>query len=114
MQRNQSWVPRSALRAIAAWLMAAALAACATGPAPPTAATTPQGAIGTPEGCQADRSSDDALIGKTESEAVALLKGCTWRIGERDGQRFPATMDYRPERRTLGISSGKVTSVRRG
>ncbi|MET0543283.1 MAG: hypothetical protein ABWZ88_16170 [Variovorax sp.] len=85
------------------------LGACAGAPAsapanPPDAAKT----------CQADRMSDTALVGKTEAEAVGLLQGCPWRIGERDGQQFPGTMDFVPERRTLGIAAGKVTWVRRG
>lgn len=96
--------------------MVVVLAACAGAPAAaPSASTTgSQGATGTPEGCQADRASDEALVGKSEAEALALLKGCTWRIGERDGQRFPGTMDFRPDRRTLGIAGGKVKWVQRG
>ncbi len=74
----------------------------------------PQGARGTPEGCQADKLGDESLVGKTEAEAIAMLQGCAWRLGERDGQQFPGTMDYNPQRRTLGITSGKVAWVRRG
>ncbi|WP_230427314.1 hypothetical protein [Collimonas humicola] len=65
-------------------------------------------------GCPADKQEDNALVGKTEQEATALLSGCVWRIGERDGEQFAGTMDYREERRTLGIAAGKVTWVRRG
>ncbi|CAJ0779389.1 hypothetical protein [Ralstonia chuxiongensis] len=64
--------------------------------------------------CQATASSDDALIGKSEQEATALLNGCLWRISERDGRALPGTMDYREERRNLGIQGGKVIWVRRG
>ena len=65
-------------------------------------------------GCAADKQDDNALVGKTEQEATALLSGCVWRIGERDGEQFAGTMDYNEARRTLGIAAGKVTWVRRG
>jgi hypothetical protein len=81
---------------------------------PTQSPTGPQGARGTPEGCQADKLGDDILVGKTEAEAIALLQGCAWRLGERDGQQYPGTMDYNPQRRTLGVTSGKVAWVRRG
>lgn len=101
------------------WLVAggALLAGCAAAPAEPAAAAPapgPQGSRGTPAGCAADKLADDALVGKPEAEAIALLQGCTWRLGERDGQQFPGTMDYNPQRRTLGIQAGKVVWVRRG
>jgi hypothetical protein len=64
--------------------------------------------------CQAAAIPDDALIGKSEQDATALLKGCLWRISERDGKALPGTMDYREERRNLGIQGGKVIWVRRG
>ncbi|WP_322083033.1 hypothetical protein [Burkholderia sp. BCC1972] len=64
--------------------------------------------------CKADATPDDALIGKTEAEATALLDGCLWRVLERDGKSLPGTMDYRQERRDLGIRDGKVIWVRRG
>ncbi|UIF86896.1 hypothetical protein [Cupriavidus sp. UYPR2.512] len=89
----------------------AVLAGCAAQPAPMPG---PQGSRGTPEGCAADKLADDALAGKPEAEAIGLLQGCAWRLGERDGQQFPGTMDYNPQRRTLGIKAGKVVWVRRG
>ncbi|WP_164714808.1 hypothetical protein [Burkholderia ambifaria] len=64
--------------------------------------------------CSADAAPDDALIGKTEAEATVLLDGCLWRVLERDGKSLPGTMDYREERRDLGIRDGKVIWVRRG
>lgn len=79
-------------------------------PAPQTATH----ASNSSSGCAADKQEDNALVGKTEQDAVALLSGCVWRIGERDGEQFPGTMDYQEARRTLGISAGKVTWVRRG
>ncbi|AEI76132.1 hypothetical protein CNE_1c07680 [Cupriavidus necator N-1] len=110
-----------AMRTILCWTRQAAtlaaggvlLAACAAQP-PAPAPTGPQGARGTPEGCAADKLADDALVGKTEAEVIGLLQGCAWRLGERDGQQFPGTMDYNPQRRTLGVKAGKVVWVRRG
>ncbi|MBR7961622.1 hypothetical protein [Burkholderia latens] len=75
-----------------------------TSPAPSGAAAT----------CGADAAPDDALIGKTEADAAQLLDGCLWRVLERDGKSLPGTMDYRAERRDLGIRDGKVIWVRRG
>jgi len=64
--------------------------------------------------CQAASAPDDTLIGKSEQEATTLLNGCLWRVSERDGRALPGTMDYREERRNLGIQGGKVIWVRRG
>ncbi|MBR7915497.1 hypothetical protein KDX16_06555 [Burkholderia vietnamiensis] len=68
---------------------------------------------GAANACQADAAPDDALIGKTEADAAALLDGCLWRVLERDGRSLPGTMDYRAERRDLGVRDGKVIWVRR-
>lgn len=72
------------------------------------------GQPGTTHACKADAAPDDALIGKTEADAAALLDGCLWRVLERDGKSLPGTMDYRQERRDLGVRDGKVIWVRRG
>ncbi len=64
--------------------------------------------------CKPDVAPDDALIGKSEADAIAMLGGCPWRVGERDGQSLPGTMDYREDRRNLGVRNGKVIWVRRG
>lgn len=64
--------------------------------------------------CKAAAAPDDALIDKSEQDATALLNGCLWRVSERDGKALPGTMDYREERRNLGIQGGKVVWVRRG
>ena len=45
---------------------------------------------------------------------AAQLDGCLWRVLERDGKSLPGTMDYRQDRRNLGIRDGKVIWVRRG
>ncbi|MGT0191425.1 hypothetical protein ACVHYJ_05115 [Burkholderia pyrrocinia] len=72
------------------------------------------GQAGASQACKADAAQDDALVGKTEADTVAQLDGCLWRVLERDGKALPGTMDYRPERRNLGIRDGKVIWVRRG
>jgi hypothetical protein len=108
IEKNQA-VGRMAVAAI--FVMTMAGCAVDSGPAP-TAAPEPQGVSGA--GCKADRLGDDALIGKSESEAAALLAGCPWRIGERDGKQFAGTMDYLENRRTLGIADGKVAWLKRG
>ena len=95
--------------------MATMMAGCAAQPpAGGVANPGPQGGRGTPEGCQADKLGDDALMGKTEAEAAKLLEGCAWRFGNREGQHMPGTMDYNPQRRTIDVMGGKVTAVRRG
>ncbi|WP_322088652.1 hypothetical protein [Burkholderia sp. BCC1999] len=71
----------------------------------------PSGAV---SACKADAAPDDALVGKSEADAATLLGGCLWRVLERDGKSLPGTMDYREERRNLGIRDGKVIWVRRG
>jgi len=93
----------------------AALQGCAVAdvPAPDPRANEQTDTI-PPGGCAADRLKDHALVGKSEKEATGLLEGCTWRIGERDGEQFAGTMDYREERRTIGLADGKVIWVRRG
>ena len=83
-------------------------------PVPPNAPDLGNRSLGSSKGCQADQMQDGSLVGRSEGEATALLEGCPWRIGERDGQQFPGTMDFNPMRRTLGIAAGKVTWVRRG
>jgi len=77
-------------------------------------ASASAGQPGVSRACKADAGPDDALIGKSEAEAAALLDGCLWRVLERDGKSLPGTMDYREERRDLGIRDGKVVWVRRG
>jgi len=111
-KQQHIWTRHAAAGAIA---LAALIAGCATqSPMTPTPTPGPQGARGTPEGCQADKLGDDALIGKTEADAIALLQGCAWRFGNREGQHMPGTMDYNPQRRTLDVKDGKVVGVRRG
>jgi hypothetical protein len=55
----------------------------------------------------------DAYVGLTKSAAIAKAEadGRPWRIGREDGESFPATLDYNPERVTFEIDNGKVTSA---
>lgn len=101
-------------RLILAAACCAALQGCTAVDEPVTSAPAATHAANPGAGCAADKQDDNALVGKTEQEATALLSGCVWRIGERDGEQFAGTMDYLEARRTLGIAAGKVTWVRRG
>lgn len=66
------------------------------------------------DACAKDAASDQALVGKSLTEAKSMLQGCQWRIGMQDGKAMPTTRDYRPDRRTLTIENDKVTNVTRG
>ncbi|MDR3396749.1 MAG: hypothetical protein P4M06_04225 [Pandoraea sp.] len=70
-----------------------------------------QGQNGT---CTSDAPTDQAIVGKSLTQAKSMLQGCPWRIGMQDGKAMPTTRDYRPDRRTLTIENDKVTSVTRG
>ena len=52
-------------------------------------------------------------VGLTKSAAIAKAKdqGRPWRIGREDGEVFPGTLDYNPERVTFEIDNGKVTTA---
>lgn len=54
-----------------------------------------------------------ALVGLTEAEAVEVIEtsGFVARVVERDGEVFPATMDYREDRVNLVVAAGLVTSA---
>lgn len=58
----------------------------------------------------------DLLIGMVESEAEAcsLELGWLWRVGERDGEFYALTMDYRPNRVTVQIQEGSIYLVNVG
>ena len=53
------------------------------------------------------------LIGMTERAAEVCAAANTWlyRVGERDGEQFAVTMDYRSNRITVSVRSGTITSV---
>jgi hypothetical protein len=58
----------------------------------------------------------DSVVGMSEAEATKTAegKGLTVRVGSRDGEDFPLTMDYRPDRVTLTVVSDKVTAATPG
>ena len=53
------------------------------------------------------------LIGMKESGAEVCAAANKWlyRVGERDGEPFAVTMDYRPNRVTVSVRSGIITAV---
>ena len=53
------------------------------------------------------------FIGMPEraAEVCASILKWSYRVGERDGEPFAVTMDYRPDRVTVSVVSGNVTSV---
>ena len=58
----------------------------------------------------------DSVVGMSEAEATktAEAKGLTVRVGSRDGEDFPLTMDYRIDRVTLTVIADKVTAATPG
>ena len=55
----------------------------------------------------------DMLIGFTESNAAACATSLGWefRVGERDGESFALTADYRQQRVTVSVTNDLVTAV---
>ena len=55
----------------------------------------------------------NTLLTMTESDSVLCSEklGWTWRIGQRDDEIFPLTMDYRPDRVTVTVKNGLVTAA---
>jgi putative hemolysin len=55
----------------------------------------------------------DMLIGMTEAdgEACAQDLGWLWRVGERDGELYGLTMDYRQNRVTVYLQEGLIYQV---
>lgn len=58
----------------------------------------------------------DSVVGMSEAEATktAEAKGLSVRVGSRDGEDFPLTMDYRTDRVTLTVKDDKVTAATPG
>lgn len=69
---------------------------------------------------QPDKQQDDqttaGYIGLTEEAAIALARqeNRPCRVVERDGQPFPVTRDYRPQRVNLRVRDGVVYAASRG
>ena len=59
------------------------------------------------------RNRANALLGMTESQADNCAKSLNWgfRIGQRDKEFYPMTMDYRLDRVTIKLMVGLVTRV---
>ena len=55
----------------------------------------------------------DMLIGFTESDAESCATSLEWefRVGERDGEGFALTADYRQQRVTVSVTNDLVTAV---
>jgi len=54
-----------------------------------------------------------SVVGMSEDDAVKAITdaGCTSRVVERDGEKFPVTMDLNPMRVNLTITDSKVTKA---
>jgi hypothetical protein len=54
-----------------------------------------------------------AYVGLAKKDAIAKAKadGRVWRITREDGENFPTTMDYDPERLNFEIDNGTVTKA---
>lgn len=59
---------------------------------------------------------EKSLIGQRFEEVKPALEKAKirFRVLEEDGESFPATMDYIPERLNFVIQKGKVVSVTKG
>ncbi len=68
------------------------------------------------EGQEIPQEQADLLIGMVEddAEACAIDLGWQWRVGERDGEFYALTMDYRPDRVTVQIQEGIIYLVNVG
>lgn len=60
-----------------------------------------------------DQATADTLVGLTEDEAtkIAIGRGWTVRVAERDGEQFMLTADYLTTRVNLSVTKGRVTAV---
>ena len=58
-------------------------------------------------------STEADFVGLTKKAAIAKAEaeGRPWRIASEDGESFPATLDYNPDRVSFDITNGKVTSA---
>lgn len=59
---------------------------------------------------------DEDLIGKTEKEAIDMIKAASlqWRVVAKDNQYFTVTDDYLTNRVNLNIKNDKVIHTKRG
>lgn len=56
------------------------------------------------------------LVGMTEQAAEICAKSNSWlfRVGQRDLESFAVTMDYRPNRVTVSVLSGRISAINVG
>ena len=82
-------------------------------PVPDTAVATPSVDPAVDPDMSVAQEVADSVVGMSEVEATktAEAKGLTVRVGSRDGEDFPLTMDYRTDRVTLTVKADKVTAV---
>lgn len=68
------------------------------------------------EGEEIPQDQADLLIGMVEADAESCAEGLgwKWRVGERDGEFYALTMDYRPDRVTVQIQEGIIYLVNVG
>ncbi|NDA35993.1 MAG: hypothetical protein EBX82_01310 [Actinobacteria bacterium] len=57
------------------------------------------------------RASQLLAMSELEAEVCAAANSWIYRIGERDGEGFILTKDYRTNRVTVSIESGFITKV---
>lgn len=99
--------------ALAAFLCVSVLAACGNseGPVPAVTVEIP---ADNPNAVEMQRIAEEILGSPTsEADATALIEaeGFISRVVERDGEPFPATMDYRIERFNLVVADDRVIGI---
>lgn len=115
------------IAAIAAGALMLSLTACMSGsehfnvaescPAPPSPAELPSDTSeAMNEFARENLRFGTELIGLREAQAEACLTnvGLSWRVVARDGEMFPATLDYRYNRVNLSIINGEIVDVNVG
>jgi hypothetical protein len=53
-------------------------------------------------------------LGKQAAIAKAEAEGRPWRISSENGESFPATLDYNPERVNFDVNQNRVTAANFG
>lgn len=69
-----------------------------------------------PQAATFDVNKTDTLVGQPFEKVEPALEaaGKRYRVVERDGESFPVTMDYFPERLNLRIKDGIIIAVSKG
>lgn len=60
------------------------------------------------------KDSDFIGLSREAAEALAKERGITFRVISVDGESFPVTADYSPDRINFDIENGKVVKAKRG